>query len=199
MTPKATLGTSNRAKRLVLAAGAVAIAVVAATLFSGIASVFCCGLGWTMLAIAVIDRRHFIIPDKLSLPAIPAGFVAAALVPREQGDLAALAVLDHAIAAIGASLALYLLRAYYLHARGREGLGLGDVKLIAAGGAWTGVVGVPLVLLLAAVAALVVAGMKWLAGDRSLGATSRVAFGVYLAPSIWLVWMALLLDLPPIV
>ena len=201
MTTKPALGAPNPRERLVLATGAIVIAVVAITVFSGIASVFCCGLGWTMLAIAAIDRRHFIIPDRLSLPAIPAGLVAAALIQQDQLpalNVPALAVLDHAIAALGASLALYLLRAYYLHTRGHEGLGLGDVKLIAAGGAWTGVAGVPMVLLLAAVAALVLTGVQWLAGDRSLAATTRVPFGAYLAPSIWLVWLALLLDLLPI-
>ena len=60
-----------------LAALAVVIAAVSFLVLAPLPALVSCFLGWTMLAIAVIDARHFIVPDVLSLPAIPAGLIAA--------------------------------------------------------------------------------------------------------------------------
>ena len=187
---------TDHAERLVLAGGALAVGVVAISEFRLPASLLCCTLGWTMLAIAAVDCRRFIIPDRLSLPAVPAGLAAAMLVPHDR--MAHEAVVENLIAAAAASLALWLLRAVYLRFRGREGLGLGDVKLIAVAGAWTGMSGVLSVLLMAATSALVVTGGRALAGDRSIGAATAVPFGAFLAPCIWLVWLAQQLGLLPL-
>ncbi len=64
--------------------------------------------------------------------------------------------------------------------RGRVGLGLGDAKLLAAGGAWLGVALLPDVLLVSALA-----GLCWAVGRRR----SRIAFGPFLAGGIWVVWL----------
>jgi leader peptidase (prepilin peptidase)/N-methyltransferase len=73
--------------------------------------------------------------------------------------------------------------------RGREGLGFGDAKLLAAGGAWLSWQSVPSVVLIAAVLALaVVLGIALVRRTR-LSAATRVPFGPYLAAAIWLVWL----------
>jgi leader peptidase (prepilin peptidase)/N-methyltransferase len=80
-----------------------------------------------------------------------------------------------------ASLALF--GAFYFRLRGRDGLGLGDAKLFAAGGAWLGWEALPLVLAVAAVAGLAFA----LAVARRPGA--QIAFGPCLALGIWVGWL----------
>jgi leader peptidase (prepilin peptidase) / N-methyltransferase len=93
-------------------------------------------LFFTMALITVVDARHFIIPDLLSLPAIPIGVAASAMVVPD-GDWLAGVTSGLAGALIGGG-AFYLLRATYFRVRHIEGLGLGDVKLAAVAGAWLG-------------------------------------------------------------
>src|SRR5439155_939260 len=86
-----------------------------------------------VMILAVVDARRFIIPDILSLPAIPAGLLASGrLLEPSTSDLVRI---DHAIGMLAGGLGLWLVRALYFRIRQREGLGLGDVKLAAAGGA----------------------------------------------------------------
>jgi leader peptidase (prepilin peptidase)/N-methyltransferase len=85
--------------------------------------------------------------------------------------------------------AFWLVRAAYGTLRGREGLGLGDVKLAAAAGAWTGWQDLPNVVLLAAVAALGLALVRAAHRRKGLAGTERIAFGAFLAPAIWVVWV----------
>jgi leader peptidase (prepilin peptidase)/N-methyltransferase len=77
----------------------------------------------------------------------------------------------------------------YRAIRGRDGLGGGDAKLLAAAGAWVGVRALPQVVLFAAIAGLVAAAGLRIAGVR-LGAQSALPFGPFLALATWLVWLA---------
>ena len=74
--------------------------------------------------------------------------------------------------------------------RGRDGLGLGDIKLAATAGAWLGLVTLFAVVELATHSAL---GAYFLTGAirwRKLKATAFLPFGLFLAPAIWLGWLA---------
>lgn len=154
-----------------------------------------CALGWAMLAIAVVDARQFIIPDVLSLPAIPAGLLASGrLLDPSAGELVRI---DHVIGMAAGGASLWLLRALYYRVRGQEGLGLGDVKLAAAGGAWIGWQHLSDVILLAAVLALSLTIAAAVVRGRQLSAAARIPFGCFLAPSIWLVWAVLVLGRMP--
>jgi leader peptidase (prepilin peptidase)/N-methyltransferase len=145
-----------------------------------------CLLGWVMLTVAAIDARCFTIPDVLSLPAIVLGLLASgSMLDPSRSQLVSI---DHAIGAVLGGAALWLVREAYARLRGCEGLGLGDVKLAAAGGAWTGWENLADVILLAAAAALIFAITRATIRGESLSATERVAFGAFLAPSIWAVW-----------
>jgi leader peptidase (prepilin peptidase) / N-methyltransferase len=160
---------------------ALAVALSAAWVLAGWLLPVSCALGWTLLTLAAIDQRHFLLPDPLTLPLIPAGLAMAfaidpaLLVPHLVGALAGFA----AFAAIGA---------LYRRLRRREGLGLGDAKLLAAAGAWLGWQALPGLVAVAAVCALAVALARALTGDR-VSATTRIAFGSYLALAFWLVWL----------
>lgn len=141
-----------------------------------------------MLAIAVSDAQRFIVPDILSLPCIPAGLIATRVLaePPVRDAL----VLDHAGAAVLGATALYGLKQLYLILRKREGLGLGDVKLAAVAGSWTGFQGLSNVLLLACILAIAYVVLSNLRNLRAVEGTFAVPFGVFLGPSIWLVWCA---------
>lgn len=138
-------------------------------------------LGWQLLLIAVIDAEHFRLPDRLTLPLLATGGLAAIL-------------LDHTTpldAVLGAAIGfagLWLLAFAYRHLRGREGLGDGDPVLLAAGGAWVGWVGLPSILLWASAAGLSFVAARFLVG-RPMSATDRLPFGPCLAAGIWLTWM----------
>jgi leader peptidase (prepilin peptidase)/N-methyltransferase len=149
-----------------------------------------------MLAIAYSDARRFIIPDVLSLPAIPAGLLAAPLLDPDRAF--SLLILEHIIAAAMGGGVLYAIRHVYAMSRGREGLGLGDVKLAAAAGAWTGIAGLSHVLLLACVMALGSVLLMHALRLKALRGATAVPFGVFLAPAIWLVWCLAALGIDPV-
>jgi len=84
-----------------------------------------------LLALSLADWRHFLLPDAITLPLLPLGLAAASWLEPGTADV----LLAHLAAAVAVSLLLLTLRWGYLRLRDREGLGLGDVKLAAAGGA----------------------------------------------------------------
>jgi leader peptidase (prepilin peptidase)/N-methyltransferase len=161
---------------------ALAVALSAATVLSGWLLWASLALGWTLLALALIDLRHHVLPDALSLPLIPAGLALAWLI--EPGKLA-----DHAIGAAAGFIGFFLVAWLYRRLRRREGLGLGDAKLLAAAGAWLGWQALPSVVALAAGLALGGAALAGSLGGGKLSATAEIAFGPYLALAIWAVWL----------
>lgn len=161
---------------------AILVPVWAATVFDDGAQIWAsCALGWTLLCLAMIDVRHFILPDVLTLPLIAAGI--AALLLLWPGRAAA-----GAIGALAAAGGFWLVREAYCRVRAREGLGLGDVKLAAAGGAWIGWEGIASMVFIAALAGLAVAALGWSRG-RAVTAADQVPFGAYLCLAIWIVWL----------
>jgi leader peptidase (prepilin peptidase)/N-methyltransferase len=150
-------------------------------------AVVSCLLAWTMLAVAAVDWRWLIVPDILSLPAIPAGLLASGSLL--DASSVGLIQLEHLIGAAAGGIGLWLLRVLYYSLRGREGLGLGDVKLCAVAGAWTGWQGLSSVLLLAASLALTFIIALTLLNRGALSTTAKVPFGAFLAPSVWLIWI----------
>ena len=134
-----------------------------------------CALGWTLLTLAAIDTEHLRLPDVLTLPLVMAGLAVTALLEPD-------AATDHAVAAVLGFAAFAGLAALYRRLRGREGLGLGDAKLLAAAGAWVGLAGLPAVVVTGAVLALLVT-----LGLRRDGGSAPIPFGPYLALGTWVV------------
>jgi leader peptidase (prepilin peptidase) / N-methyltransferase len=167
-----------------LAAGGVLGSLMSAP---GLSGVLGAGLALLMLSIAVIDARQFIIPNPLSAAGFGLGLAHAA-VQQPQAMLQAVTL------AIGRAAVLALLfltlRSIYRALRGREGLGLGDVKLAAVAGAWLDWLMMPIAIEVAALAALSFYGLRYLAFNRPWVATHRLPFGLYFAPAIWLCWLA---------
>jgi leader peptidase (prepilin peptidase) / N-methyltransferase len=126
------------------------------------------------LVLAWIDIREGIIPDWLNLAIAGLGL---SKVVAVDGPLLGLEAACEGVA-IGA--AFWLLRRLYFVFRKIQGLGLGDVKLLAAAGIWVGIAGIPMLLLVAALTALACAGLMQLAGRQLTGQTS-ISFGPFLA------------------
>ena len=132
-----------------------------------------CGLVATLVALAFIDLDTSFLPDDLTLPLMWAGIVSAALgwIPVTLG------------ASVGGAVAGYLSLWFVFHAyrliRGKEGMGAGDFKLLAALGAWMGWQAIPSIILLAsAVGAIVgIALIVFRQHDREV----PIPFGPYLA------------------
>ncbi|MEA2913075.1 MAG: leader peptidase (prepilin peptidase) / N-methyltransferase [Bradyrhizobium sp.] len=140
-----------------------------------------------MLAIAVIDSERYIIPNELTGAALALALLRAGAFGPEAGwpDLLWVAFRAVAIAA-----PLLLLMIGYRRWRGRDGLGLGDVKLAAVAGAWLGFVTIFAVIELAALSALGAYAVNGYLRQRPLKATAFLPFGAFLAPAIWFGWLA---------
>jgi leader peptidase (prepilin peptidase)/N-methyltransferase len=160
----------------------------------GLPGVFGGILAVLMLAIAVSDARHFIVPNLLTAPAFALALLSAALFDLGPIWEAILACLLRAAATALPLLALMLL---YQWLRGRPGLGLGDVKLAAVAGAWLDWFAIVAAIEAAALAALAVYGVRryWL--RRPVTAKTALPFGLFLAPAIWLAWLGQTLILGP--
>ena len=185
------LGLGRRfGRRARLARGAFTIVSVGAALASIIVSpdargLAGAGLALLMCAIALYDARHFLIPNTLAAAAFALALAhAAALDPQ-----APLAPIGIALARACVSGGLFLaIRLGYRGWRGRDGLGLGDVKLAAVAGAWLDWFALAVAIEIAVVAALGSYLVRHRLGKRPIRATDALPLGLYLAPAIWVGW-----------
>lgn len=143
------------------------------------------GLGWCLLALVLADIRRFLLPDLLVLPLLVAGIASIFLEPAAQWETLGLQRIFGA--ALGFGL-METVRRLYLWSRGREGLGFGDVKLMAVAGAWLGWPLLPHSLALAGILGLSTVAVLRLVG-RPMGPSDPLPFGAFLAPAIWILWI----------
>jgi leader peptidase (prepilin peptidase) / N-methyltransferase len=160
---------------------AIAVAVWAVSVAAGWMLWASCALGWILLALAMIDFRDGILPDALTLPLLLLG-----LAVTYFADVSRLT--DAALGAAAGFLLFASIRWLYQRLRAREGMGLGDAKLLAAAGAWVGWQGLPSVVLIATALALAAALVLALRGRRITGDLS-LPFGPALCVGLWLVWL----------
>jgi leader peptidase (prepilin peptidase)/N-methyltransferase len=166
---------------LAIELAALVLAIWAAAVSEGAPIWASCLLGWTLLTLSWIDVRTMILPDVLSLPLLVAG-----LGVTEFAEPQALA--DHFAAAAFGYLGLVAVALCYRRLRGRDGLGLGDAKLLGAIGAWLGLSLLPLTLFVAACIGLATAAGATMTGRRVTAATA-IPFGPFLALAAWLLWL----------
>ena len=138
----------------------------------GIEAAAACMLGWGLLAVSAIDIETRLLPDSITMPLLWLGLafnLAGGFTPLRNG-------------VIGAMVGYLLLWAVHHGFRlvtGREGMGHGDFKLLAALGAWLGWTALPAVVLLASLAGAM-AGLALVACGRAARGTP-LPFGPYLA------------------
>jgi leader peptidase (prepilin peptidase) / N-methyltransferase len=133
-----------------------------------------CVLLWMLIAMTFIDFDTQLLPDNLTLPLLWAGLLANVL-----GALPSVSLRDAVIGAIAGYLTLWIVYWLFKLIRGKEGMGYGDFKLLAALGAWLGWQMLPLIVLLSsAVGAVIGIGLVVFKGrDHQI----PLAFGPYLA------------------
>jgi len=132
-----------------------------------------CGLVATLIALAFIDLDTQFLPDSLTLPLIWAGIAAAAFGWLPVG------LKDSVFGAMAGYLSLWFVFHAYRLIRGREGMGAGDFKLLAALGAWMGWQAIPSIILLSSAVGAIV-GIA-LVALRSHDRDVPIPFGPYLA------------------
>jgi len=144
-------------------------------------------LTWFLVALAFIDIDTQLLPDNMTLPLLWLGLLAALLLPAVDGGRLPVDLRSAVIGAIAGYLCLWCVYQLFKLLTGKEGMGYGDFKLLAALGAWMGwQMLLPIVICAAGVGALVgVAAI--LLGQRAKGVP--MAFGPYLAAAGWLMLM----------
>ena len=139
-------------------------------------------LVWALIVLTVIDLKTLYLPDNITLPLLWLGRLF---------SLSNHGFTDPRSAIIGAAagyLSLWSVYWGFKLATGKEGMGYGDFKLLAALGAWLGWVALPQIILLSAVVGASVGIVLMISGKAQL--SSRIPFGPYLAGAGWiaLIW-----------
>ncbi len=136
-------------------------------------------LSWFLIALSGIDLRTQLLPDQLTLPLLWLGLIAS-LENLYIDPKTAL------LGAIAGYVSLWTVWWLFKQITGKEGMGHGDFKLLAALGAWMGLSGVlPTILVSSLVGAII--GSIWLA-TQGRDRASPIPFGPYLAIAGWLVF-----------
>lgn len=174
-----TCGAAIDRDHLAVEIGAAAIGAAAFGFAPGLAGAGWAVFGWLLLTLAALDVKHLWLPDRLTAPLAGLGLAFGGITTGAWP-------VDRLIGAVAGFGSLWLIGAAYRRVRGRDGLGLGDAKLLGAIGAWLGWLALPFVLLAASVIGLIAAALSGgLARDRA------VPFGAALAAGAVPGWLAL--------
>jgi leader peptidase (prepilin peptidase)/N-methyltransferase len=135
---------------------------------------------WMLIALSVIDLDHQLLPDNLTLPLLWLG-LALTVLPYQ---LSTVTPQEAVVGAMTGYLSLWLVYQGFKVATGKEGMGYGDFKLLAALGGWLGWQMLPLIILLSAcVGAMVGIGLIIFRGrDHNI----PMPFGPFLAAAGWI-------------
>lgn len=141
-----------------------------------------------LMILALIDARHRLLPDVITVP-----FLGAGLLVNGAGTFVSLR--DASLGAVIGYAGLWILARAYRFLFGREGIGAGDLKLLAALGAWFGwQTLLPLTQTAAVLALMSVLAVR--PGRPWAALTCTVPYGTYLAAAGWIV-LAFGPELPP--
>ena len=133
---------------------------------------------WSLIALTMIDMDHQLLPDDITLPLLWLGLLF---------NLSAtyVSLPDAVIGAIMGYLSLWSIYWVFKLITGKEGMGYGDFKLLAALGAWMGWQALPMIILLSSVVGAV-CGIALMVIKRR-GKDIPIPFGPYLAMAGWIV------------
>lgn len=136
---------------------------------------------WVLIALTMIDYDHHLLPDSLTLPLLWLG-----LIVNYFGGLTSL---ENAFwGAIAGYLSLWSVYWAFKLLTGKEGMGFGDFKLLAALGAWMGWQMLPLIIILSSLVGAIIGILLMAAAGRE--SSKPIPFGPFLASAGWiaLVW-----------
>lgn len=159
-------------------AAIVSVALFGWTVLALAAAIFM----WTLIALGFIDYETGYLPNALTFPLIAMGLginSISGFIPWQEALIGAL---------IGYG-SFWLIAFYYERIRGREGLGLGDAKLLAGLGAWSGWTALAPIVLISSLTALILVGVTSLSG-KSVKADTLIRFGPALAAAGIIVFVA---------
>ena len=140
-----------------------------------------------LLPLTLIDLDHLWLPEPLCRAGVIAGLTASLIAASTLTTGGAALMLSHLLGASAALLVLEGLSALAEKALGQPALGLGDAKLAGLGGAWLGLQGVAIAMLLAIVGGAMIGSIARISGR--LGPREPFPFGPFIATGIWLVWL----------
>ena len=142
------------------------------------------GLSCVLVAISLIDVDTLLIPDSIVLPLLWVGLAMSLLHPLAGAETLFVAPRDAIIGALAGYLILWSVYQLFKLVTGKEGMGYGDFKLLAALGAWLGWQMLHIIILLSAVVGAIIgiAMIVFRGRDRQL----PIPFGPYLAAAGWI-------------
>jgi leader peptidase (prepilin peptidase)/N-methyltransferase len=139
---------------------------------------------WSLIALTLIDLDTFFLPDQITLPLVWVGLLVSMSNPVWAPGADPVTPSASILGAVVGYLSLWTLSQIYRLVRGREGMGNGDFKLLAAFGAWFGwQMLLPIVLVSSLVGSVV--GIYVLRRQQK-GLDTHIPFGPYLAVAGWL-------------
>jgi leader peptidase (prepilin peptidase)/N-methyltransferase len=160
------------------------LAAVCATHFGfGWEALIAIGLTFALVAISMIDYDHQLIPDSIVMPLLWVGLGMSLFHPVSGAETLFVSPVDSIIGAMAGYLSLWSVYQLFKLITGKEGMGYGDFKLLAALGAWLGWQSLHLIILLSAVVGAIfgIAMIVLRGRDRQL----PIPFGPYLAMAGW--------------
>ncbi len=142
------------------------------------------GMTWALIAISVIDIDHQYIYDNMVLPLVWAGLVLSLWHPMTGAETLFIEPKAAIVGALAGYLSLWSVYHLFRLITGKEGMGYGDFKLLAALGAWLGWTMLPLIILISAVVGAVT-GVLMIALKQHKRSVP-IPFGPYLAAAGWI-------------
>lgn len=124
-----------------------------------------------LIALFVIDYLHQILPNAITVPGIVIGFLCSLVLPPGWGS--------SLVGLLVGGVFPFLVAEGYARVRGREGMGMGDLKMFAMVGAFLGWPFVWITLILSSLLGIVIGGTALLVSRRGLG--TRIPFGTFIA------------------
>lgn len=137
-------------------------------------------LAVTLLALSAIDLDQYRLPDWITGPLIISGLLMTYI--RGSDFIASI------LGAVIGYLLIFLIERYWRFRYNRDGIGMGDAKLLAGLGAWLGLYNLPVVLLVASSSALILIVLRQIV-IRTKFSKNIVPFGPFLCLAGWLLWV----------
>lgn len=144
-------------------------------------------LTWALITLTFIDLDHQLLPDAITLPLLWLGLIL--------NSFELFTSLSSAVwGAVLGYLALWSVYWVFKLLTGKEGMGYGDFKLLAALGAWGGAISLPMIILFSSIAGVLLAGVLILSKKHQ--ASNPLPFGPYLAIAGWfaIIWGQPIMD-----